>query len=280
MKTVQVLQAFLLTAPLVVVAWQTLPPRKIGSRLLPLAASTSKNNEAGTTYKPVFDFSKPETVDMIDRLDDAIMGGISTSSVMYVDAHGADNYTKWSGVCRTEGGGFCGFRTNPFREPLQVGDADGIYLIGRLASDEEPERRVWKMSTRTKPDRGEVVYQAPFTFEKKRTWSRIEVPFSEFKLVRGPRQVPDAPSLDTEGGIYQVGMTMSKFAFGVNMTEFENFRPGFFEVQLRDIGFYKSDINLQVETPQVLSKKEAEKQRNLLLKVLFPVAKLFFSEQR
>jgi hypothetical protein len=247
MKTVQVLQAFILTAPLVVVAWQTLPPRNIGSRLLPLAASTSKN-EAGTTYKPVFDFSKPETVGMIDRLDDAIMGGISTSSGIHVDAQGPDSYTKWFGVCRTEGGGFCGFRTNPFREPLQVGDADGIYLVGKLASDEEPERRVWKISARTKPGRGEVVYQSPFTFEKKRTWSRIKVPFSEFKLVSGPRQVPDGPSLDTTGGIYQVGMTMSKFAFGVNVTEVENFRPGFFEVQLGEIGFYKSDINLQLET--------------------------------
>lgn len=59
------------------------------------------------TYQPLFDFSKSGTVDMIERLDDAIMGGISTSSVQQqVDVHnnGMPSYARWTGVCRTDGG--------------------------------------------------------------------------------------------------------------------------------------------------------------------------------
>jgi hypothetical protein len=58
--------------------------------------------------------------------------------------------------------GFCGFRTNPFVEPLiPCDDNGGFYITCRLVSDNEPERRVWKMTTRTRPDRGELLYHAP-----------------------------------------------------------------------------------------------------------------------
>lgn len=257
------------------------PKADIMHRKCTLLKSSQTNN--AFTYEPVFDFSKPETVDMIDRLDDAIMGGISTSTVTYSRDTEANCFAKWYGVCRTGGGGFCGFRTNPFREPLQAADADGFYLVGRLVSDQEPERRIWKFSTRTKPDRGEVVYQAPFCFPKNQTWNRVDIPFADFKLVRGPRVIPDAPPLNTTGGIYQIGMTMSKFVFGTNTTELVNFRDGFFEVQLKEIGFYKQQPAgkaLLVEPPQVLSKAESKKQRPLLFKIISPLFRLVFSETR
>ena len=231
---------------------------------------------------------------MIDRLDDAIMGGISTSTVIQANATNESAssssmmYAKWFGVCRTDGGGFCGFRTNPFREPLQVvQEAEGLYVVARLASYDEPERRAWKMSTRTEQGRGEVVYQAPFVFPSAETamteeWSYIEIPFTDFRLVRGPRQVPNAPPINTTNGLYQIGITMSKFAFGQNTSEIENFRDGFFQLDLGEIGFYTHTPNkeLSVVTPAVLSKQEAKKKRPFLLKVLSPVGSLFFSERR
>lgn len=180
--------------------------------------------------------------------------------------------------------GFCGFRTNPFAEPLMVGSADGFYVMCRLTSDNEPERRVWKMTTRTKPDRGELLYQAPFDFTSTSSnWTTVKVPFASFKYVRGPRMIPDGPPLNTTAGLYQIGMTMSKFVFGVNTTEISNFRDGFFELQLKEIGLYKEreDSTIgTVVTPKVYSKLEAKKQRSLILKVLIPVSKIFFSEQR
>ncbi|GAX25233.1 hypothetical protein FisN_5Lh315 [Fistulifera solaris] len=256
------------------------PTREKGCTYLQ-SSSLETNHLLGTdSYTPVFHFSRPEALEMMGRLDDAIMGGISTSSL----AFSSDGFTRWGGVCRTDGGGFCGFRSNPFRQPLQVADADGFYLIGRLASDLEPERRVWKFSTRTKPDRGEVVYQAPFSFPKNQSaWHRVNIPFDDFCLVRGPRIVPNGPLLNTTGGIYQVGMTMSKFVFGTNTTELTDFRDGFFEVQLKEIGLYKrqqqlSKNELIIKSPQVLSESEFKKQQPLILKLMVPLFRLLFSE--
>ena len=251
-------------------------------------ATTGEDTASQQTLIPIFDFTKPETIDQIDRLDDAVMGGISTSTVQP-----GDNLARWVGVCRTDGGGFCGFRTNPFEQPLVVGDNDGMYVSCRLVSDDEPQRRVWKVTTRTKPDRGELLYQAPFNLTAASTtdnaeneWTVVKVPFDSFRYVRGPRLIPDAPPLNTTGGLYQIGLSMSKFRFGANTTELDNFRDGFFELQLKEIGLYKDQSN-ETETkpsnagtaPKVLSKLEAQRKRPLLLKMLLPLAKLFFSEQ-
>lgn len=248
----------------------------------------SSTEKEETSFTPIFDFTKSDTIDQIERLDDAVMGGISTSSVQPSLEGG---FARWGGVCRTDGGGFCGFRTNQFAEPLRTGDSDGIYVQCRLTSDDEPERRVWKLTTRTKPDRGELLYQAPFDFtsKDKENWTTVKVPFDTFRYVRGPRMIPDGPPLDLSQGLYQIGMTMSKFAFGVKMTELENFRDGFFELQIKEFGLYKQKTeeasqaatatSTTVAAPKVFTKVEAKKRRPLLLKVLLPLSKIFFSEQ-
>jgi hypothetical protein len=73
----------------------------------------SSTKQQQFNYEPMFDFSNniSYAIDKIERLDDAIMGGISTSSVRpYVDIIDTDNnnksisYARWSGVCRTDGG--------------------------------------------------------------------------------------------------------------------------------------------------------------------------------
>jgi hypothetical protein len=175
-------------------------------------------------------------------------------------------------------------RTLPFKEPIAVGDADGLYLECKLASDDEPERRVWKITTRVESSRGEVLYQAPFSFEASgEEFVRVKVPFERFRLVRGPRMIPDGPPLNVTGGLFQIGMTLSKFVFGENMGEMQDFRPGFFELQLKEIGLYKEQAATAMDalaSPQVLSEEEAKRRRPLLLKVLFPLSKLFFSEDR
>ncbi len=210
------------------------------------------------------------------------MGGISTSTLRFIPNA---TYASWSGVCRTDGGGFCGMRTLPFVEPLQVvtssevmmkggGDggvdgrggggeeegqkiqAKGLYIKCRLYSDNEPERRVWKMTLRTDTSRGELVYQSQFQLPKLETspflslsspkeedgqaksWSTIQVPFDNFVQVRGPRVVPNGLELDLSKGLYQIGMTMSKFQLGLNTTEIQDFRAGYFDLQIQQIGLY------------------------------------------
>lgn len=297
-------------------------PHRILDRYASTLALSSSSETASLepTYQAVFDFAKPTTVNGFDRIDDVIMvrsgalrclvrmrivdylttdttlfiihqGGVSTSTLQSATD---DAYARWFGNCRVDGGGFCGIRTLPFVEPLRVAGTDaspsdggGFYLVARLASDDEPQRRVWKMTTRVKPDRGELLYQARYHLERASPdaegWSRVQVPFDSFQLVRGPRTIPDGPPLNVTGGIYQIGMTLSKFELGANVSELENFRPGFFELQIKEIGVYtKREDNQQdgVSKPRVLSKDEAQKKRPLFLKLVLPVSKAFFTEQR
>ena len=260
-------------------------------------------------FKPVFDFTlddvttKQQSAASFERIDDAIMGGISLSSLRDVPDK---DYASWSGVCRTDGGGFCGMRTLPFKDsPLNATGQEGVYLDCNLASDDEAERRIWKLTVRTDSSRGEMVYQSQFDLKqaienrKKQNgdvnsdddtsvWAKVLVPFDKFQLVRGPRMIPDGPPLDVSGGIYQIGMTLSKFVMNVNTTELENFRPGYFDLRIKTIGFYNSQnggvSNVGTSTgiaavPTTLSKEDAEKKRPVALRLLLPIAKLLFSEQ-
>ncbi|KAL9183350.1 hypothetical protein ACHAXT_005137 [Thalassiosira profunda] len=249
------------------------------------------------TYAPMFDFSQPtseakaQSALSFERIDDAIMGGISLSTLRDVPTQ---PYASWSGVCRTDGGGFCGMRTLPFTKPLNATGQDGVYLDCKLASDDEAAKRVWKMTVRTDSSRGEQVYQAEYDLQtamneakaKNEEWARVVVPFDTFQLVRGPRLVPDGPKLDLTGGVFQIGMTMSKFKMAQNTTELDGFRPGFFDMHIQRIGFYNGEgegsvpvEKMSSNVPKTLSKEEAEKKRPLLLKLLLPVAKIFFSEK-
>ena len=216
------------------------------------------------------------------------------------------------------------FQDKPLLKEAKDQDQEGLYLEVKLNSDDEPERRMWKVTVRTDSSRGEMVYQAPFDLaafateakENNEEWTRVKVPFETFQLVRGPRLIVDGPKLDLEGGIFQIGMTLSKFKIAVNTTVLEDFRAGYFELLIRQIGFYKdeevaedvkevevaekeeseSDVEVaeteteqtleqavkqavkEIEVPDTLSKKEAEKKRPLPLKILLPIAKLLFSE--
>lgn len=187
-----------------------------------------------------------------------------------------------------------------------MGDAKGIYLDCRLSSDDEPERRVWKVSIRTEASRGEFLYQAEYKLPKPsatKEWSRIQIPFQDFQGVSGARLVEgkgkglerlffgllntalfahtDAAKVNVTGGLYQIGLSMSKFVNAPNRTEIENFRPGYFELQVKGIGLYTDDETETVAatTPKTLTKKEVQAKRPMMLKVLLPVLKLFFSEQ-
>jgi len=118
-------------------------------------------------------------------------------------------------------------------------------------------------------------------------WKTILLPFDGFRQVRGPRLMENAPAFDPSGGLFQVGMTLSKFQMATNMTEFQNFRPGYFELQIKEIGVYKAKgatsdaaTTSPIEVPVTLTKKEADENRPAALKILFPILKLFFNEQR
>jgi hypothetical protein len=180
---------------------------------------------------------------------------------------------------------------------MVTSDIEGFYLMYRFTSDDEPDRRVWKMTTRCDESRGEQVYQAMFEITKpimsdnnvpSLDWQKAVIPFSSFAQVRGPRLVEGAPPLNATGGLYQFGMTMSKFQMATTTTEIQNFRAGYFELQLKEIGCYsgsrRSDetalLSDEFNMVKVLSKENVNKKRSVSSKVLLPIFKLIFSEKR
>ena len=131
------------------------------------------------------------------------------------------------------------------------------------------------------------------------------------RCLRGPRVVLNGPPMNITNGIYQIGFTMSKFQMAVNMTEMENFRPGFFEMKFQRIGFYTdggvvddassvesvdstsidSGSKVQQSTSsstsscslstmvETISKQKQNQQRPIILKLLLPILQLLFSEK-
>ncbi|KAL3936890.1 MAG: hypothetical protein SGBAC_007889 [Bacillariaceae sp.] len=129
----------------------------------------------------------------------------------------------------------------------------------------------------------EQLYQAMFDLPAttgEEDWNLIKINFSDFVQVRGPRVVEGGPKLNSTA-IYQIGMALSKFKISSTGEEIENFLPGYFELQVKEIGAFREDKGpLPLEFPGTLEKKEAAKKKPLPLKVLGPVAKVFFSEPR
>ena len=119
--------------------------RSTSRSVLPLAAASVAVAEV-----PLLTSSN---LDAWERIDDVIMGGVSSSQLV---ADG--DAVSFEGTLREEGGGFCGQRLKLLTEPLDLSAHDGLYV------DCEPEaeclRRVWKLTCRARQDRGEVVYQA------------------------------------------------------------------------------------------------------------------------
>lgn len=165
------------------------------------------------------------------------------------------------------------------------GNATGLYVEMKLVSDNEPDRRVWKFTTRTRPDRGEQLYQSPiigWNSSMAGEFTKLLVPFETFQLVRGARRIADGPPLNYTAGLYQLGMSMSKFAWAGEM---ENFREGLFQAHIKEIGVYygaEDEIKaLETSKPGILSKEETKRKQPLVVKILLPVLNLLFiSEAR
>jgi len=260
------------------------------------SVSSRLHSTAPERVETLFDFAstdidiKKKSFESFERIDDAVMGGISKSSLREVVDK---EYASWSGVCRIDGGGFCGFRSLPFENPLDLSlNSTGLFADCRLASDNEPDRRVWKLTLRTDAARGnEMLYQTCFKIptsdvisDGEKDWVRVKVPFDRFQLVRGPRVCDDGPELDLSKGIFQIGMSLSKFEMGKNVTVLENFRPGYFNLEIQRMGIYYDNVtgeNLTaaVSVPNTLSKEEVITKRPLIFKMLLPVLKLLFSEE-
>ena len=122
-------------------------------------AAPSMMSAAAIVETPIFSFQDASSRDValaqFERIDDVIMGGVSSSALGAPRAV-ADPFAVWRGTVRVDGGGFCGVRTRPLAAPLDLREFAGLFVRARLASDGEPGRRAWKATLRTRNDRGEV----------------------------------------------------------------------------------------------------------------------------
>ena len=177
------------------------PPRTAFHRTPPLRSTTAAYEKERT---PVFNFdAAPEaTAALWERIDDVVMGGVSSSKIVV-----GDGGAEWRGIVRTDGGGFCGtahggesrrtrLTSTCLDAPLDLSKADGVYVDAILTSDADVSRRAWKLTLRTAASRSEIVYSAEWAPRgPDGVGGPTFVPFSDFKLVRGPRIVEGAPPL-------------------------------------------------------------------------------------
>ncbi len=173
---------------------------------------------------------------MWERIDDVIMGGVSSSRlVLATDQAGG---AIFEGRLREQGGGFCGQRMKLLSEPLDLSSASGLYL-DLDARSVGIGTRVLKVAVRTRQDRGEVVYQQAFK-PAARGREVIELPFDNFRLVRGPRLVPGVPPLSpTQANeTYQISLVVSKFEVSETGAPLPSFREGPFALRLFELGTY------------------------------------------
>ena len=263
-------------------------PRNSLRQTPPLRSTTAAAYEKERT--PVFNFdAEPEATAVLwERIDDVVMGGVSSSKIIV-----SDKGAEWRGIVRTDGGGFCGTRTAALDAPLDLSTADGVYVDAVLTSDADVSRRAWKLTLRTVASRSEIVYSAEWAPRgPDGVGGPTFVPFSDFKLVRGPRVVEGAPPLNATqcANVYGFGLTLSRFgAASVNMTEVQNFRDGPFAVKLNAVGVYGAE---KVDVPAIGKNVQESKPNSagspmksnglvlgLALTVLRPIASLVFSEE-
>jgi hypothetical protein len=236
---------------------------------------------------PLFDFERPDAAEVIEsafeRIDDVIMGGVSSSRL--VAAGDKQGGALFEGRIREQGGGFAGQRMKLLSTPLDLSSSDGLYLDVD-ASEADASARVWKVALRTRQDRGEVVYQAPFV-PNPQGRGILQLPFSEFRLVRGPRLVAGEPPLTAAqtNETYQISLVASKFTLSDDGAPLEGFREGPFCLRVYKLGTYTA-TPLEADgggpsaatLPRPMTPEEQAASTPPLLRLLRPLLSLLFGE--
>ena len=239
-------------------------------------SSPSPPVSSGLSLTPIFDGSK--AAGCFERIDDVIMGGVSKSSMV---ASNDGEHMVFSGILRNEGGGFCGFRSRPFLNgPINGSPFEGVYLRVRFISDDQPGRRTFKVTVRDDDTRGEFVHQAMFQVDKGgNDFQLVKVPFDSLLSVRGPVLNARGSPFD-KSKIFQVGVVISKFMISESMETIDDFRDGFFSMDVKDIGFYGGDGG-SGQPGELASETiaEGDAKRPMPVVILSPIFKLFFNEK-
>eukprot|EP00239_Pterosperma_sp_CCMP1384_P000875 CAMPEP_0197850990 /NCGR_PEP_ID=MMETSP1438-20131217/16947_1 /TAXON_ID=1461541 /ORGANISM="Pterosperma sp., Strain CCMP1384" /LENGTH=441 /DNA_ID=CAMNT_0043464439 /DNA_START=71 /DNA_END=1396 /DNA_ORIENTATION=+ len=230
--------------------------------------------------------SRRAAASAFERVDDVVMGGVSSSKLV---AARQRSCLVWSGKCRVDGGGFTGTRTKALASAVDLSKYNGLVLRCALESDDEPERRTWKVTLRTQNNRGEIVYQAAFTPPvaiPDTAPPPIHIPWNKFRLVRGPAVMEGVPPLSADQckSVYGLGLIMSRFGAQGPMT---NFKSGAFRLAIHGLGCYSTspegDQLPPVDMLPPLTESSATTAnrgtRTILTFILAPILAIVFNEQ-
>jgi hypothetical protein len=146
--------------------------------------------------RELFDFQAAESTADWSAIDDAVMGGISSSRLRHDPAgHGV-----FEGVVSLDNnGGFASVRSHP--AALGAPGATSYVL------DIRGDGKRYKLTLRTDDSFDGVNYQAAFETPRDQ-WTTVRLPVSEFRPTFRGRVVAAAPPLDP-GRVRQIGLTIA-----------------------------------------------------------------------
>jgi len=187
-----------------------------------LAAVLPKHlKKAQMVVKDVLPMVTEEDLAKWERMDDVIMGGISSSSFELLEDGGVKGAT-WKGDLIMDGGGFCGCRT--VRIDTNLSGTDGLALRVRGNGS------TFKLNIKTQEqlDSPESTYQATFDTVAGQ-WTNIMLPWHNFVPVKRAQSDPKGLPLDPSN-IAKFGLVLSRFEF--NGMPNPKFTPGTWKLDI------------------------------------------------
>ncbi|CAM9200473.1 unnamed protein product [Choristocarpus tenellus] len=175
----------------------------------------------------------------LERLDDVIMGGQSSSSWAegvgqgVLERQAGETYGRWQGVLVEEGGGFCGTVIKDTN--FDVRGYDGV----RVTVRGDGSRFKFRLKPRVgEGSMSEMQYQAAFDTVPG-VWAEVDLPFESFVAVKRNDVDYGAPRLGgSDGGEMQsFGLVLSRFLF--NELPNPKYKAGAFQLDVKEISLYR-----------------------------------------
>lgn len=203
----------------------------LGTTRLDGAASMQLGGGSPVRTLPL-DFTDPSVAADWLAVDDRIMGGATTSSMVYSDADGA---TRFEGNLIVEGGGFASVRFGPALE-LNAG-------VEALAVEARGDGRMgYKVTLTSAAAPMGVSYQCTLPPLRQDAFERVKLPLAQFRPSFRGRAAPEAPALRA-ADVTGLGLMLSRYAAeGSDVAAKVDIAPGPFALQLRRLEAAESDL--------------------------------------
>eukprot|EP00877_Chromochloris_zofingiensis_P004047 jgi/Chrzof1/13643/Cz08g05160.t1 len=167
-------------------------------------------------------------------LDDVVMGGVSSSSIVRMAGEGEQGgpAAVFRGIVSTNNsGGFTSVRCKNFNPLLNLGPYEGIQL--RVRGD----GLRYKLIIRTDTSWDGIGYSKSFD-TKAGEWQTIRLPFDDFTPVFRAKVVRDAPKFNTSQ-VASVQLMLSKFEYDGALNP--AFKAGVFELPIAEMKAYMAE---------------------------------------